>query len=72
MIESLAGPSDGTVQVAKVAVDRHPQLAMKFGIRSIPTVMLINKGEVVSNFIGVRPRGEYEQAIDGVLITKPA
>jgi thioredoxin 1 len=72
VIESLAGQYDGKVQVAKVDVDSNQQLAMKFGIRSIPTVMLINKGEVVSNFIGVRPRGEYEQAIDSVLDTPSA
>ena len=67
VIEELAGHYDGKVSVAKVDVDSNQQIAMKFGIRSIPTVMLFNKGELVSSFVGVRPRSDYEQAIDEVL-----
>lgn len=72
VIESLAGQFDGKVSIAKVDVDSNQQLAMKFGIRSIPTVMLFDNGQIVSNFVGVRSRGEYEQAIDDVLRTKLA
>ncbi len=72
VIESLAGQYEGKVSIAKVDVDSNQQIAMKYGIRSIPTVMLFDKGQVVSNFIGVRPRGDYEQAIDEVLKTSTA
>jgi thioredoxin len=72
VIESLAGQYHGKVGIAKVDVDSNQQLAMKFGIRSIPTVMLFDGGQVVSNFVGVRARSEYEQAIDDVLKTKAA
>ncbi len=72
VIESLAGHYDGQVSIAKVDVDSNQQLAMKFGIRSIPTVMLFDNGQVVANFVGVRPRGDYEQAIDEVLKTSTA
>ena len=72
VIEELAGHYDGKVSVAKVDVDSNQQIAMKFGIRSIPTVMLFNKGELVSSFVGVRPRGDSAQAIDEVLKTSAA
>lgn len=72
VIEALAGQYDGKVSVAKVDVDSNQKIAMKFGICSIPTVLLFNQGEVVSSFVGVRPRGDYEQAIDNVLKTSAA
>ena len=37
---------------------------MKFGIRSIPTVILFDGGEIVETFIGVRPRSDYEASLD--------
>ena len=72
VIESLAGQYGGKVSIGKVDVDSNQKLAMRFGIRSIPTVMLFDNGQVVSNFVGVRARGEYEQAIDNVLATSVA
>jgi thioredoxin 1 len=72
VIESLAGQYGGKVSVAKIDVESNQQLAMQFGIRSIPTVMLFDNGQIVSNFVGVRPSGEYEKAIDAVLETSTA
>ena len=72
VIESLAGQYGGKVSIGKVDVDSNQELAMRFGIRSIPTVILCGNGQVVSNFVGVRPRGEYEQAIDNVLVPSAA
>jgi thioredoxin 1 len=63
VIESLAGQYAGKALVAKVDVDANQQVAAKYGIRSIPTVMLFNKGEVVDTFVGVRPRGDYETSL---------
>ena len=40
---------------------------MKYGIRSIPTVMLFDKGEVVDALIGVQPKSNYEQSLDKVV-----
>ena len=62
-IESLASEYEGKVKVAKVNVDENQQLAAKYGIMSIPTVMVFNKGKVVEQFIGVQPKGVYEDAL---------
>ena len=40
---------------------------MHYGIRSIPTVLLFNKGELVDTFIGVRPKSDYETSLRKLL-----
>ena len=44
---------DGKVVVGKVNVDHNPEVSMKYGIRSIPTVLILKKGEVVDKQVGV-------------------
>ncbi|WP_022850203.1 thioredoxin [Limisalsivibrio acetivorans] len=62
-IEALAGEYEGKIKVAKVNVDENQQLAAKYGIMSIPTVMVFNEGKVAEQFIGVQPKGVYEDAV---------
>ncbi len=64
IIESLSEAYDGRATVAKVDVDANQAIAMQLGIRSIPTVMLFDKGELVETFIGVRPESDYRQGLD--------
>ena len=67
VIETLSQEYDGRVKVAKVDVDSNQQVAMQFGIRSIPTVMLFDKGQVVDTIVGVRPKSDYETSIKKVI-----
>jgi thioredoxin 1 len=53
--------------VAKVDVDSSQQVAMQYGIRSIPTVMLFDKGQVVDTIVGVRPKSDYETSLRKVI-----
>jgi thioredoxin 1 len=55
-IEELAVEFDGQATVGKVNVDDHPQLAAQYGIRSIPTVLLFQEGQVVDQTVGVVPK----------------
>jgi thioredoxin 1 len=64
IIESLSENYDGRVRVAKVDVDANQQVAQQFNIRSIPTVILFDKGQIVETFVGVRPKFEYEAGLD--------
>ena len=66
IMESLSQDYDGRVKVAKLDVDSNQQIAMQYGIRSIPTVMLFDKGEVVETFIGVKPKADYASALEKV------
>ena len=52
IIEEIANDFNGRVSVGKVDVDNNNQVAMKYGIRSIPTLLLFNNGEVVDQVIG--------------------
>jgi thioredoxin 1 len=66
IIESLADDFDGRAKVAKLDVDANQQVAMKYGIRSIPTVMLFDKGQLVDTFVGVRPKADYAASLKRV------
>jgi thioredoxin 1 len=67
VIESLSQDYEGRVKVAKVDVDSNQQVAMQYGIRSIPTVMLFDKGQIVDTIIGVRPKSDYEKSLKRVI-----
>lgn len=67
VIESLSEDYDGRVKIAKVDVDTNQQVAMQFGIRSIPTVILFDKGQIVDTFIGVRPKSDYDASLQKVV-----
>lgn len=62
-IEALAEELGDKVKVGKVNVDENQQLAAKYGIMSIPTVIIFKDGKVVEQFIGVQPKGVYEEAL---------
>ncbi|MDJ0813952.1 MAG: thioredoxin [Woeseiaceae bacterium] len=67
IMDSLSQDYDGRAKIAKLDVDSNQQIAMQFGIRSIPTVMVFDKGEVVDSLIGVQPKAAYEQSLDKVV-----
>ncbi|MGH7381817.1 MAG: thioredoxin [Candidatus Methylomirabilales bacterium] len=56
VIEELAADLEGRATVAKVDVDRNPQVAARYDIRSIPTLLFFKGGEVVDRVIGVAPK----------------
>lgn len=67
IIADLAADYDGKVKIAKLDIDSNQQVAMQFGIRSIPTVMVFDKGQVVDTLVGVRPRQAYEDSLKKAL-----
>jgi putative thioredoxin len=61
ILEKLAGEYGGAFELAKIDVDKEPQLAGAFQVRSIPTVFLVKDGQVVDGFPGVLPEGQLRQ-----------
>lgn len=67
VIEELAKKYTGRLKVGKVNVDIAPQLAQRFGIRSIPTLLIFKNGKVKSQIIGAQPMKSIEAKIEEVL-----
>jgi thioredoxin 1 len=63
LIEELGEEMKDKVKVGKLNVDENPQIAAKFQIMSIPTVILFKDGEPVEGYIGVQPKDVY---VDGI------
>ena len=64
-IDELADKFDGTAIVSKVDIDAEGELAQKFGIQSIPTVLVFQNGEVKEKFVGIRSADDYSAALEG-------
>jgi len=56
IVEEIAEEMAGRAKVVKVNTDENPNLAMKYGIRAIPTIMVFKNGRVVDTRVGVQPK----------------
>ena len=67
VVEELAEEYEGRISFCKVDVDQNPKIASKYGIMSIPTLILFKDGKPLSNIVGFRPKAELERSLDGAL-----
>jgi putative thioredoxin len=72
ILDRLADEYAGRFLLAKVNTDEEQQIAGHFGIRSLPTVMLVHRREIVDQFIGVQPERVYREALDRVATVESA
>ena len=63
-VEELAQKYDGRVLVAKVDVDEEPELARRFGVLSIPTVVFLKNGQEFDRKVGFMPEQAFAQVLD--------
>jgi thioredoxin 1 len=64
VIDELAVKYEGRVSIGKVNVEEQPELAQRYGINAIPTLLLFKDGQIVERFQGVPPRRKLEAALD--------
>ena len=64
MIEELASELAGRVRVAKLNVDENPMTAARFGLRSIPTLLVLAGGREVDRLVGVQPKAEIVRRLE--------
>jgi thioredoxin len=62
-LEEIAGTLNGKVKIVKLNVDENPHTASKYGIQSIPTLMIFKDGQLASRQIGAAPKQKLEQWI---------
>jgi thioredoxin 1 len=67
VIEELAKEYDGKVLVGKLNVDENPGVSMKYGIRSIPTILVIKDGVVVDKLVGAASKQAFVNKIEAAL-----
>ena len=66
-VHDMAVDYEGKLKVAKLDVDASPNVAMKYGVRSIPALIFFKNGEPVDQLIGAVPKGALIKKVDSVL-----
>ncbi len=67
IMEQLASDYEGKAVIVKVDVDKEPELAARFGIQSIPTIILFKNGKQAASDVGARPADFYRDLLDNIL-----
>lgn len=67
VVEELANDYDGKAVIGKVDVDTNPNTSAKFGIRSIPTLLVIKNGQIVEKQVGAVPKSVLSQKLEAHL-----
>ncbi|NLX25310.1 MAG: thioredoxin [Lentisphaerae bacterium] len=67
ILEKVKVEIGGKAMIAKVNVDENPELAAKYGVRSIPTLILLKDGEMKQQFVGLQQQPALVQAINAAL-----
>ena len=63
VVEELAGDYEGKAVIAKLNVDENPQVTARFGVRSIPTLLVFKNGQVVDKQVGAVPKSVLSQKL---------
>ena len=66
-IDTIAGEYEGKIKVFKLDVQTEAALASKYGVSSIPTLLLFKGGEIADRIIGLRPKNDITSRIDSLL-----
>lgn len=66
VIDEIANDYTGSVKVGKLDIDSSKNVTAKYGVSSIPTVMLFQGGEIAERFVGLRSKKDFTTALDKV------
>ena len=67
IVKEIADDNGEKLKVVKMNIDESPQTPGTYGIRSIPTLLVFKDGQVVSQLTGARPKGDFQDMVDGVI-----
>jgi thioredoxin 1 len=63
ILEEIAKEQEGKLKVTKLNVDHHPDLAMRYDVMSIPTLLVFDKGEAKKRLVGAKGKGQLLEAL---------
>ena len=67
IVEEMSGEYEGKAVIGKVDVDSNPGVAMKYGIRNIPTVLFVTNGQVADKQVGAAPKQVFTKKLDALI-----
>ena len=67
VVEELANEYEGKAKFVKLNVDFNPETSAKYGVRSIPTLLVMKGGEVVNQIVGAVPKGNITEILEEVI-----
>ncbi len=67
IVKEIADDNGDKLKVVKINIDESPQTPGNYGIRSIPTILMFKDGQVVSQLTGARPKGDFQELVEGAL-----
>jgi len=72
IVDELATEYAGKIKVMKLNTDENPEIAGKYQVMSIPTILFFRNGQPVEKLVGARPKQQFKQVIDSLLAQSPA
>jgi thioredoxin 1 len=66
ILDELASEYDGKVKMGKVNIDDHQSLAVRFGVRAIPTLLIFKDGKVAEQIVGVKSKRDLKANLDKI------
>ncbi|MDX1637919.1 MAG: thioredoxin TrxA [Balneolaceae bacterium] len=67
VVDEMAGEYEGKAKIGKVNVDENPEISAKYGIRSIPSLLIFKDGEVVDQIVGAVPKSQLKKQLEAQL-----
>ncbi len=67
IVEELASEYAGKLRVRKLNTDENPEIAGRYQVMSIPTILFFKNGQVVEKLVGMRPKRQFKEIIDSLL-----
>ncbi|HEY4416886.1 MAG TPA: thioredoxin [Verrucomicrobiae bacterium] len=64
VLDELAGEYEGKIKIGKVNVDEHQGLAAQYGVRSIPTLLILKNGQIAEQMVGAKGKGVLKASFD--------
>lgn len=67
IVEELAGEYTGKLKVMKLNTDENPEIAGRYQVMSIPTILFLKDGQPVEKLVGARPKRQFKEVIESLL-----